>query len=302
MVEHAAIPDPLEASASSQTPSRLTGLALLALATWTLWQREVVGFLRQRSRVIGGLGVPVVFWVLLGSGLNETFRLDAVDATAAGGGGVGGVVDGDGVGYMAYFFPGTIVMIVLFTAIFSTISVIEDRRAGFLQGVLVSPAPRLAIVLGKTLGGATLAFGQAVLFLLAWPWVVSDWPTPAAVASVLAATALLGVMLTALGLCIAWPMRSTAGFHAIMNLLLMPMWFLCGALFPVATAPLWMRVVMYANPLTYGHTLITDAMLGPGRAGDAAPPAVAWAVSVAATVALLLWLTRMATRPSATGR
>ena len=127
----------------------------MLLATFALWRRDVVRFYRQRSRVIGALGTPVVFWVLLGSGLGSSFRAGSADGPVG--------------GYLEYFYPGTLALILLFTAIFSTISVIEDRHEGFLQGVLVAPVPRAAIALGKILGGTTLALMQAGVFLLLAP-------------------------------------------------------------------------------------------------------------------------------------
>src|SRR5215212_4076593 len=123
------------------------GLLLPALS---LTRRELVRFLRQRHRVIGALATPIVFWLLIGGGMGRSFR---------------------GGNYLQFFFPGTILMILLFTAIFSTISIIEDRREGFLQSVLVAPVSRMSIVLGKVLGGTALAFGQALLFLLFAPLV-----------------------------------------------------------------------------------------------------------------------------------
>jgi ABC-2 type transport system permease protein len=187
-----------------------------------LW-REVVRFLRQRQRIVGALGTPLVFWLLIGSGM----------------------------GSLKYFFPGTVVMILLFTAIFSTISIIEDRREGFLQGVLVSPAPRSAIVMGKMLGGTALAVLQGLLFVLCAPLIgirmgFSDF------LFVLLSLFLISFALTGLGFIIAWKLDSTQGFHAIMNLFLMPMWFLSGALFPMTNAPRWLKAVITFNPLTYG--------------------------------------------------
>src|SRR5215207_3798067 len=119
----------------------------------SLCHRELVRFLRQRHRIIGALATPIVFWLLIGGGMNRSFRAD---------------VPGGG-NYLAYFFPGTVLMVVLFTAIFSTISVIEDRKEGFLQGVLVAPVTRMQIVLGKVLGGTVLAFGQGLIFLVLAP-------------------------------------------------------------------------------------------------------------------------------------
>jgi ABC-2 type transport system permease protein len=207
--------------------------ALLAPSLSLAW-RELVRFLRQRSRVIGALATPIVFWLLIGAGMGRSFA----------GGGEGG--------YLTYFFPGTILMILLFTAIFSTISVIEDRREGFLQGVLVAPVGRTAVVLGKVIGGTVLATGQALLFLLlGWATGIIH-PTLGSLIFTTAIMAVIGVGLTAMGLCFAWRMTSTQGFHAIMNLVFMPMWFLSGALFPVRDdTPRLFKIVMLANPLHY---------------------------------------------------
>src|SRR5262249_4897626 len=125
------------------------------LATFTLWEREIVRFLRQKSRIIGALAPPILFWFLIGSGLGDSFQLPGLST--------------GGTTYLQYFFPGTVSLIVLFTAIFSTISIIEDRHEGFLQSVLVAPLSRLALVLGKILGGTTLALLQAIIFLLLAP-------------------------------------------------------------------------------------------------------------------------------------
>ena len=229
----------------------------LVAASATLWQREMVRFFRQRNRVVGALATPIVFWLLLGSGLDKTFQP------------TGRADDGLGVGYLEFFFPGTVVLILLFTAIFSTISVIEERREGFLQAVLVSPIPRMAIVLGKVLGGASIATIQGILFLLIWP-LLGSFPGVLWMIAAVLAMFVLGMGLTGLGLCIAWPMDSTAGYHAVMNLFLMPMWFLSGAVFPLATAPGWMRTIMWINPLTYEYSLFAQ-LLGGGQSAVPAP-------------------------------
>ncbi len=213
------------------------------LTVMTLWRRELVRFYRQPSRVIGALGSPLIFWVLIGSGIGTSFR--GSDASSS--------------SYLVYFFPGTLLMILLFTAIFSTISLIEDRREGFLQSVLVAPAPRASFVLGKILGGTTLAFIQASLFLIFTPWI----GIPLSVSSFLAVSFVIFInafALTALGFIIAWRMHSIQGFHAIMNLFLMPLWFLSGALFPKEGAPEWLRWVMALNPLSYGLAALRKAL------------------------------------------
>jgi ABC-2 type transport system permease protein len=220
----------------------------VALPIATLWWREIVRFARQRSRVTGALAQPLLFWILLGSGLAGSFR-----ATA------GGPSGERGVGYLEYAYPGTAILVLLFTAIFSTISVIEDRREGFLQGVLVSPVPRSAIALGKILGGATLAVLQAILFLALAP-VVGIQLSLASFAAAVAVLACVAFALTGLGFAIAWSLDSTAGFHAIMNLILMPMWLLSGAFFPASGAALPVRWIMAANPLTYGVAAFREAL------------------------------------------
>src|SRR5262249_33631763 len=150
--------------------------------------------------------------------------------------------------YLQFFFPGTVTLIVLFTAIFSTISVIEDRHEGFLQSVLVAPQSRLTLVLGKILGGTTLAFGQAVLFLCLAPVAGIRLPLASA-PSLFLNLLVIAFGLTGLGFLLAWKLDSTQGFHAIMNLLLIPMWLLSGALFPAAGAAPWIRALMTINPL-----------------------------------------------------
>ena len=193
----------------------------------TLAQRELVRFFRQRNRVIGALVQPIMFWVLFSAGLR-----------------------GNDLGF-AFFFPGTLAMILLFTAIFATISIIEDRREGFLQSVLVAPAPRWAMVLGKIVGGAAIAMLQGLLFL-ALGWLTLGLTSPTGdVFLAIVLMAVIAVGLTALGFFIAWRMDSTQGFHAIMSVFLFPMWLLSGSLFP-PEAGSWLTFISHFNPLTYG--------------------------------------------------
>ena len=226
----------------------------MILAALTLWQREMVRFFRQRDRVVGALATPIVFWLLLGLGLGKSFSTPTAPA---------------GHGYLEYFYAGTMVMILLFTAIFSTISVIEDRREGFLQAVLVAPVGRFAIVLGKLLGGATLAFVQGLVFLLFAPWVGVTL-TAASVAWLVLVMLLVSFALTGLGFVIAWQLNSTQGFHAIMNLFLIPLWLLSGAVFPASGAPAWLGWIMKLNPLSYGVAAIRDGLYWSQSHSDAA--------------------------------
>ena len=217
------------------------------LPIWTLALRELVRFFRQRTRLIGAMGQPLIFWILFGAGLGGSFKNPSW------------VPAGMTMSYQEYFFPGVAVLIVMFTAIFSTISIIEDRREGFLQGVLVAPISRLSLVLGKLCGGTVLAVLQAALFLLVGPALTFVGLAPAialemSISSGLATFAfltLLAFTLTALGYLIAWPLDSTQGFHAIMSVFLMPMWLLSGAFFPGEDSG-WLLWVIKLNPLTYG--------------------------------------------------
>lgn len=226
----------------------------------------MVRFLRQRSRIIGALGTPLVFWLLVGGGLKQSFKLPGVDSKMT---------------YLEYSFPGALVAILLFTAIFSMISIIDDRKEGFLQAVLVAPVSRASIVLGKILGATTLAVGQAMAFLaLAWLADIHLGMTSVAVAMV--TMTLLAFALSGMGFAIAWRMESTQGFHAIMNLALMPMLVISGAFFPPGGAASLLRWITAINPVTYGVTLLRwsvylDAKEAhPFAAGEIA---VAWLVT-----------------------
>jgi ABC-2 type transport system permease protein len=222
------------------------------LAVFTLWQRELTRFYRQPSRVVGALAPPVLFWLLIGSGLGPSFRVPGAAGTS----------------YLAWFFPGVVILILLFTAIFSEISIIEDRREGFLQAVLVAPVPRSSVVLGKVLGGTTLALLESALFLALGPAVGLRVPSVGALAVLAAVLFLLAFALTALAAAIAWWLDSSQGFHAIMNLFLIPMWLLAGTLFPAEGTPGWLGAVMRVNPLTYGVAALRRALSsgapGPG--------------------------------------
>ena len=231
--------------------------ASLWIATWSLALREVVRFLRQRSRVMGAIGQPIVFWILFGAGLQGSFAMPGAEV-------------GDSLSFQEYFLPGVAVLIVLFTSIFSSISVIQDRNEGFMQGVLVAPVPRTAIVLGKVLGGTFLALLQAFLFLILAPLLHLVGLAPAmsfdltffnaAFAALFLFWISLG--LTSLGYLFAWKINSVQGYHGIMSVVLLPMWLLSGAFFP-GTGSIWMSWLMRLNPLTYGvaglrRTLVTD--------------------------------------------
>src|SRR5450631_4193325 len=231
------------------------------LPAYSLWQREIVRFYRQKARVAGVIASPLIFWVVLGAGFAHSFSTGS----------------GSSAHYLGYFFPGSVAMIVLFTAIFSMMSLIQDRNEGFLLSVLAAPVSRSSIVLGKVLGGATLAAIQGVIFLVFGPLVGVHF-TPVAIGLAVVVILLMSFELTALGFAIAWPMDSPQAFHAIVNLILLPLWMLSGALFPASGASGWLKLVMRLNPLTYTVDALRNALF-PAAHTDF-PLAVNLAVSV----------------------
>jgi len=233
-------------------------------AALTLAERELVRFFRQPNRVLGALLQPLIFWLLFGAAFRGSFRAPMAGQT-----------------YQQFFLPGIVVLIALFTAIFSTISIIEDRREGFLQAVLVAPVRRSSMVLGKVMGGTLLAVLQGTLFLLLGPLA----GVSLTLSGVLGSAGVLfavGFALTSLGFCIAWRMDSIQGFHAIMSVFLMPLWLLSGAFFPADGLPAWLAWVIRLNPLTYGVESLRIALaLAPGPAG--------WPLAVTALFGLALF-------------
>ena len=251
-------------------------------AAWMLAKREWIRFFRQRNRVISAVVQPLLFWLLFGTGLQGSF-VGAGDQN-----------------FMEYFLPGTIALIVLFTAIFATISVIEDRREGFMQSVLVAPVGRWPVLAGKVLGGSAIAWVQAVVFL-ALVYLFGAASLSTSVFGVLALLAVVAITMCSLGMIVAWPMDSTQGFHAIMMLGLMPMWLLSGTFFPI---PAWdsgagggqlaLGGLMRANPLTY-PVVELRRLLYPAvdfsASGFAPSSPICWAVSLAFMVitTLIAW-------------
>src|ERR1700693_3024046 len=267
-------------------PAQVTPVSSGALLpAFTLWWREIVRFYRQRSRVVGVIASPLLFWLVIGSGFGTSFRAGNAPGQQH---------------YLDYFYPGALIMIVLFTSIFAMMSLIEDRKEGFLLSVMVAPVSRGAIVLGKVLGGTTLSAIQGMIFLAFAPLVgvrmgIED------LLLVTLVVFLVSFALTSLGFAIAWPMDSTQAFHAIINLFLIPLWLLSGALFPLSGASGWIRVVMYANPLTYGVEALRTLMY------PDAPSAFSLTASVLTLVLFALFMfglafalaNRRTTRPAA---
>ena len=257
---------------------------LLVVNPWraagSLAWREITRFFRQRNRIIGSIGTPLMFWLLFGLGLNKSFRL-----SLAGGGGET---------FYQYYFPGSLMLILLFTAIFSSISIIEDRREGFLQGVLVAPIPRWSMVLGKVLGGTLIALFQGLIFLALALWLPIT-ATPWSLATLVLLLAIAALALTSLGFVIAWRMDSTQGFHAVMNLVLMPMWLLSGGFFPVpalaadaAISERGLHWVMRLNPLSYAVSGARQLLMGAAPNEQFWVPSLTacWAVSIGFAAAM----------------
>ncbi len=255
------------------------------LPAFTLWWREIVRFYRQPTRVVGVLASPLVFWLVIGSGFGTSFRSGGGPRQQH---------------YLDYFYPGALIMIVLFTSIFTMMSVIEDRKEGFLLSVLVAPVPRSAIVLGKVMGGTTLSAVQGMIFLIFAPFAgVHLQPLPVLLVAVV--VFLVSFSLTALGFAIAWPMDSSQAFHGIVNLFLIPLWLVSGALFPITGASKWIQVVMRLNPLTYGVAALRG-LLYPG-AETSFPLSSAMATLALFSLVMfgvaLLMANRRTTRPAA---
>jgi ABC-2 type transport system permease protein len=251
-------------------------------AAWMLAKREWIRFFRQRNRVTAAIVQPLLFWLLFGTGMKGSFE-------------AAGELD-----FMQFFLPGTVALIVLFTAIFTTISVIEDRREGFMQSVLVAPVGRLPVLLGKVLGGSAIAWVQAVFFL-GLVYLVGTASISWSVIPLLGLLAVIAIGMCSLGMIVAWPMDSTQGFHAIMMLGLMPMWLLSGSFFPIPALSAdtgigqWiLGGIMRINPLSYSMVEMRRLIYPTAdfaAAGFAPPSFFCWTVTIVATVltTLLAW-------------
>lgn len=243
-------------------------------AAGALWSRELRRFFRERGRLEGALLTPIVFWVLLGGGLAGSFRHPEAGGAAT---------------YLAYLFPGILALVLLFSSVFSSVAIINDRQAGFLQAVLVAPISRPAMVAGMTAGGATVASVQALLLVAAAPWVGIPI-TPAGGGLLVLTLVWMALSLTALGFAMAWVLDSPQAFHAVMTSLLLPLWLISGALFPLGGASTPVQWVMRLNPLTYEVALLRQAA-GVGEGG--LPP---WPVDLGVTLAFgaAAWLLALA--------
>jgi ABC-2 type transport system permease protein len=233
---------------------------------YVLWLRQMKRYFRSRARIIGSLGQPLLFLVALGFGFGPIFQ-------RAGQG-----------SYMQFLAPGVIAMTVLFSSIFNGIELIWDRQFGFLKETLVAPVPRVTIMIGRTLGGATTSVLQGLIVAVAC-LVVGFRPTGVtAIAGGLVFMTLIAVMFTALGTAIASVLSDFQGFQMIMNFLVMPIFFLSGALFPLNGLPKALVIIASVDPLSYGVDGLRSTMSGVAHFGLATD----FSVQAVLTVALLL--------------
>ncbi|KPJ73960.1 hypothetical protein AMJ52_02365 [candidate division TA06 bacterium DG_78] len=210
---------------------------------YIIWLRDIIRYVRQRSRLYSSFARPILWLFILGMGLRPSFQ--AIQ----------------GFNYTQYIFPGIIAMTLIFTSIQSAISIIWDREFGFLKEILVAPVPRTAIALGKAFAGSTLSIIQGTVMLLFAPLVKVPivWHQ---ILLLIPAMFLISFALTGIGIIIASRMTSFEGFGTIMNFLVMPMFFLSGAMFPVSGLPAWLKTIIYINPLSYGVDLLRRILLG----------------------------------------
>lgn len=237
-----------------------SGLAIAAV----ICRRELIRFVRQPAKMAAAIGTPLLLWLLMASGFADSLGPESL---------------GD-IAYSAFLLPGVMTLVAVFAAIFASISIIEDRRDGWLQSVLASPAPRWSIALGKVAGGGIVAWVQAAILLpsLLLLDVTVTWPV---IAMMLAALGVVSIAMAAMGVAFAWKCETTGSFHAVMNLVFMPMWLLSGAFFPADGAAEWMQPLVLINPLTWATHAIRAPLLGE-------PAAVAMLISCAFAIAMLL--------------
>ena len=253
-------------------PSKPEGALIRNLRTiGMVWRRELIRFSRTPARIVSGLAQPILFLFVLGAGIEPL-----VGDRRAG-----------GVDFQEFILPGVIAMSVLFSALFSAISIVWDREFGFLREMLVAPVSRTGLVLGKAAGSGTVATGQALILLAAAP-IVGVSLDALQVVEIVGLLLLLAFALTAFGIVIASRMQRMESFQMVMGLVVNPMLFLSGAIFPLDGLPTWLAVVTRLNPVTYGIDPIRRVMLGEA---DAAPLTInGWVVPIWTEVLIVFTL------------
>jgi ABC-2 type transport system permease protein len=244
-----------------RTPAR--GVSNHARAIAVVWQRELIRFSRDRARIFSSLAQPVLFLFVLGTGLSSLVRSSS----------------GGGIDFRTFLFPGVLGISVLFTAVFSGVSMVWDREFGFLREMFVAPVSTWAIVLGKCLGGATVATAQSLLMLVLAGLVGVPY-APLMMLEIIGVLFLMAFMVTALGLALVARIRQVQAAMPLVQLTIAPMMFLSGALFPLSHLPTWLAVVTRLNPLTYAieplRVLIFQHVRLAPTARAAIDPGISW--------------------------
>ena len=231
-------------------------------AIYILWLRELKRFSRSRAQIIASVGQPLLYLLALGFGLGPVFR-------QAGQG-----------SYLQFVAPGVVGMSILFTSIFSGMGLLWDRQFGFLKETLVAPVPRLQIMVGKTLGGATVALLQGMLIVIVC-LLAGFRPTHlSALPLAFSFMMLIAVVFAGLGMVIGSSLQNMQGFQLIMNFLVLPIFFLSGALYPLSNLPAPLAAVTRVDPLTYGIDGLRGAFIGAGHFGATTDAVVLSAVAV----------------------
>ena len=217
-----------------------------------IWHRDVLRFFRDKPRVFGSLAMPFMFLVLFGSGMSGAMRsmMGAADMS-------GPLADFD---FVQFMFPGIIGMTVFNTAVFSALSVVQDKEFGYMREILVSPVSRTSIAIGKVLGGSTVAVLQGLLMLIFVPLIGVTMNVPIII-RLIPAMFLVAFAFSSIGLLIASTLKSSQGFQIVIQMLIFPMLFLSGAFFPLSGMPAWMDVLVKINPLTYGVGMLKKIVL-----------------------------------------
>lgn len=233
---------------STEEYLRRTNVRRAFTGAYIVWLRDIKRFWRDTPRRVGAFVQPMIYLFLLGTGLQAAFK----------------VFGGGNTRYILFMFPGILGMTVLFTSVFSAISILWDREFGFLKEVLVSPVPRSSVAFGKIIGGATQAMiqGTILLVLMFFPFMYGfSVETALKALALIPLTLLLAIGMTAIGVAIAANMKSMEGFPMVMNFLLLPLFFLSGAMFPLQGLPGWMNVLTRLNPLSYGVDMLRGISL-----------------------------------------
>ena len=232
-VEARAAQPPVVASAPPPVDTRMASLR----AIYIIWYRDILRYWRDRWRLVASLAQPLLFLIVFGSGLSSALS--------------GGTTFGRGLSYIQFMYPGIIGMAILFTAIFGAMSIVWDREFGFLKEVLVAPIDRSSVAIGKALGGTTQAMIQGLILLVLAPFVGVKLNL-LTILEMIPLAAILAFGLSSFGVMLASMMKSLQGFQVVMNFLMMPMFFLSGALFPLTGLPGWMTVLTRLDPASYG--------------------------------------------------